>query len=143
MSKGKMHLQDSSEDFTSPHLFSFMENQSGLWRERAQVCRHRTQDIYTHMRTHVHTSIRKKKKMRSLAQDFCVTPELELCGLELPKAEAYSCPPPLLPADIKGRCSKRMPSEDSWVIVVFSLKHNYQPWKLLTLTFPERLQRSF
>lgn len=96
----------------------------------------------THTCTHMFTPA-LEKKMRSLAQDFCVTPELELCGLDLPKVEAYSSPPPLLPADIKGRCSKRMPSEDSWVIVVFSLKHNYQPWKLLTLTFPERLQRSF
>lgn len=83
-----MHLQDSSEDFTSPHLFSFMENQSGLRRERVQVCRHRTHDIYTHMHTHVHTSIRKKNMLRSLAQDFCVTPELELRGLDLPKSRS-------------------------------------------------------
>lgn len=55
-SEGKMHLQDSLEDLTSPHLFSFMENQSGLRRERVQVCRHRTHDIYTHMHTHVHIS---------------------------------------------------------------------------------------
>lgn len=78
--------------------------------------------------------------LHSLAQDFCVTPELESCGLDLQKAEADSCSPP---ADIKSHRSNRMPSKDSWVIVIFSLKHDRQPWKLLTLTFPERLQKSF
>lgn len=57
-SEGKMHLEDSSEDFA----FSFMENPSGL-REGGggggpvQTCRHGAHDIHTHACKHTFTPV--------------------------------------------------------------------------------------
>lgn len=130
MSDGKMHLQDSSEDVTSPHLFSFMENRSGLPRERVQVCRHRTHDSHTHMHTHVHTRTRKKKNSKSCAhwhRIFVSALNRNCVALTSQKQEhilvLLTSSPTTSKADVQTACRVRIPgylSQQTAVEIAYS-----------------------